>query len=335
MKTQRRPIAGLLLSAAALLAPASAVADACSNRTLQVGFYAYFAPVSYSADRTPGSAGFDVHRGYEADLLTAVEAMEEGGLAFKRHGIATWDNIWLRSSGAAFDLVGGGITIMDSRTRDATGATRVVFTHGHIRFRQSLLVRSADASRLADYGDLTADVRVGVLAGTTGEARLLQIVGLADREGVLAAGTVIETPSGTMTADGSDRYAVRAAGATDALTGRVRLLPPDAGMPQVIVHRDAATDQSLLQALRSGEIDALARGEVGNRDAVAAGGEFVVTALDPVVELGGFTVSADEGQLAECIGARIDWLTDDGRIGYAEWVDNPQVFLDRARTWQP
>lgn len=335
MKTQRRPIAGLLLSAAALLAPASAVADACSNRTLQVGFYAYFAPVSYSADRAPGSAGFDVHRGYEADLLTAVEAMEEGGLAFERHGIATWDDIWLRSSGAAFDLVGGGITIMDSRTRDATGATRVVFTPGHIRFRQSLLVRSADASRLADYGDLTADVRVGVLAGTTGEARLLQIVGLADREGVLAAGTRIETPSGTLTADGSDRYAVRASGATDTLTGRVRLLPPDDGMPQVIVHGDAATDQSLLQALRSGEIDALARGEVGNRDAVAAGGEFVVTALDPVVELGGFTVSADEGQLAECIGARIDWLTDDGRIGYAEWVDNPQVFLDRARTWQP
>ena len=46
------------------------------NRVLKVGFYAYFAPVSYSADPDPSSPGFNVHLGYEADLLTALEAME-------------------------------------------------------------------------------------------------------------------------------------------------------------------------------------------------------------------------------------------------------------------
>ena len=56
-------------------------------------------------------------------------------------------------------------------------------------FRQSLLVRAEDAERIQDYTDLTRDVRVGVLRGTTGEARLLQITGIVDANGVVAAGT--------------------------------------------------------------------------------------------------------------------------------------------------
>ena len=55
--------------------PGAAPGAACSDgQALQVGFYAFFAPVSYSADADPGTAGFDEHRGYEADLLTAVAA---------------------------------------------------------------------------------------------------------------------------------------------------------------------------------------------------------------------------------------------------------------------
>ena len=329
-------VAAVALSTAALATPTSASAEACSMRVLRAGFYAHFSPVSYSANPEPGTAGFDLHRGYEADLLTALEAMEGAGISFERRGIAEWDGIWLRSGGAEFDLVAGGITILDSRTRDAAGATRVVFTPGHIRFRQSLLVRSVDARRLAEYRNLTADVLVGVLAATTGEARLLQIVGLSDDEGVLAIGTHIETPSGTVTADGSNRYAIRASGASPAVAGRRRIVPPADSMPQVVVHGDDATEQTLLAALRTGEIDALARGIVGNRYAAdASDGDFTVTALDSAIELGGFTLSAEEQELADCIGAKIDWLTDAGRIGYSDWIDNPRVFLDRARIWRP
>ena len=329
-------VAVVALSTAVLATPTSASAEACSMRVLRAGFYAHFSPVSYSANQEPGSACFDLHRGYEADLLTALEAMEGAGISFERRGVAEWDRIWLRSAGAEFDLVGGGITILDSRTRDASGATRVVFTPGHIRFRQSLLVRSADARRLAEYRDLTADVRVGVLAATTGEARLLQIVGLSDQEGVLAIGTHIETPSGTVTADGSTRYAIRGSGASPVVAGRRRIVPPTDSMPQVVVHGDDATEQTLLAALRTGEIDALARGIVGNRWAAdASDGDFAVTALDSAIELGGFTLSADEQELADCIGAKVDWLTDEGRIGYSDWIDDPTVFLDRARIWRP
>ena len=62
--------------------------------------------------------GFDVHLGYEADLLTALEAIPGAGLAFSRSGIAQWDGIWLRAADDRYDVVGGGITILDSRVFD-------------------------------------------------------------------------------------------------------------------------------------------------------------------------------------------------------------------------
>ncbi|MCY3783291.1 MAG: transporter substrate-binding domain-containing protein [Chloroflexi bacterium] len=314
---------------------ASAV-KACTddNRTLTVGFYAFFAPVSYSADEDPNAAGFNTHRGYEADLLTALEAMDDTGLSFVRRGIAAWDDIWLQSAGPDYDLIGGGITILDSRTRDAVGRPVVVFTSGHITFRQSLLVRAADAERLAVYDDLHRDVRVGALAGTTGEARLLELTGLVDAQGLLTAGTRVETPRGTLVADGSAAYTVTAAGASPNLDGRRRLDPPSDNLPQVIYLGDDAGETELLQALRDGRIDAIARGEVGNRDAArASGGAFAVTALDERVEHGGFTLAVEDAALASCLDERMAWLTDNRRLGYAEWLDDPTVFMRRAEMW--
>ena len=64
--------------------PASDNTAVCvtDGRTLSVAFYAYFAPVSHSADEDPASDGFNTHLGYESDLLTALEAMESAGLSF-------------------------------------------------------------------------------------------------------------------------------------------------------------------------------------------------------------------------------------------------------------
>ena len=59
-------------------------------------------------------------------------------------------------------------------------ASEVEAEAGHIAFRQSLLVKSQDAERFASYDNLTSDVRVGVLRGTTGEAQLLRITGIAN-----------------------------------------------------------------------------------------------------------------------------------------------------------
>ncbi|MCY4526407.1 MAG: transporter substrate-binding domain-containing protein, partial [Anaerolineaceae bacterium] len=197
-------VATLLASLAFPAAVAGDDSGACADEVLNLGFYAWFAPVSYSADENPGAEGFNTHLGYEADLLTALEAMEGQGLSFDRQAIAVWDDIWLQPAGPDYDLVGGGITILDSRTRDARDEEVITFTSGHIAFRQSLLVQSKDAERLDSYDKLTSDVRVGALANTTGEFRLLELTGLVDAAGILAAGVRIDTPERTLVADGPE-----------------------------------------------------------------------------------------------------------------------------------
>ena len=306
--------------------------EACvsDDRTLELGFYAYFSPISYSADEAPGSPGFDDHLGYEADLLSALEAMQGVGVSFTRRGIAPWDDIWLAPAGSEFAVVGGGITILESRTRDADGEEAVVFTSGHVTFRQSLLTRAEDASRFAGYDDLTGDVRVGVLRNTTGEARLLQITGLVDAAGVLAAGVSVDMPQGTVVADGSPAYFITAASESDVLAARRLLRPPSDDMPQVVY----LGESELLDALSDGSIDALARGEIGNRDAAHAYGEsFAVALFDDAVERGGFTLAAEDSALASCLSDKLDYLTDNMNIGYAEWLADPAVFMRRAEAW--
>ena len=317
------------LAAVAPLAGEGACAPAGS--TLRFGFYAHFEPISSSADPDPASPAFHEHRGYEADLLTALEAMAGANLTFDRRGIAAWDGIWLLPVGPEYDLVGGGITILKSRTRDAAGQTAVAFTAGHIEFRQSLLVRAADARRLARHEDLTDADRVGVLAGTTGEARLLELTGITDANGVLAAGTRVETDAGTVVADGSSGYFITAAGAAPGLEGRRQVRPVAAAMPQVVYLPDEA---ALIEALANGWINAVGRGEIGNRTAAgASAGAFAVTALDEQAETGGFALAAKDASLADCLNRHIAWLTDNGRIGYREWLTAPPVFLWRARQW--
>ena len=325
--------AGAWLLLAALATPAAS-AGYCpeTERTVRFGFYAYFEPVSHSAGRDPGSPGFDDHRGYEADLLTALETMKGVNLSFIRRGIAAWEGIWLLPAGPDFDLAGGGITVLDTRTRDAAGNRAIVFTAGHIRFRQSLLVRAEDAKRLSRYEDLDNAVRVGVIAGTTGEARLLELTGLADAEGVLTAGVRIDTPRGTAVADGGASYRIAAGGVLPVLDGRLRLHPPSPGMPRAIYMADEA---ALIGALLAGEIDALARGEIGNRHAVRAhGGALAIGAVDERAEVGAFAVAADDAGLTACLDEAIGRLTDGGRIGYRHWLDDPGVFLRRARLWK-
>lgn len=335
-RSRRPPLACLAALAVSLAAPparAQGPAPACTDeRTLRYGFFAYFEPVSFSADGDPQASGYREHRGYEADLLTALETMADTGLSFDRSPIAEWPGIWLAPASPRFDMAGGGITIRDDRTRDADGSRAVAFTSSHIRFRQSLLVRAEDADRLRTYDDLTRDAVVGAVAGTTGEERLLQLAGLADERGTLAAGVRIVTPDGTLTADGTPAFTVTAAASSPRLAGRTRLVPAAADMPQV-AHL-GEDEEAYVAALSAGEIDAFARGEIGNRDAAAAsGGALRVTALDPAVEHAGFTVADDDEALLRCVNTRVDYLTDGGAVGYRQWAADPGVFAGRAEKW--
>lgn len=330
--------AAVVMTAAACLFPRPAVAETdaapvCSDSPLTVGFYADFVPLSYSEDphAPTNSRAYNTHLGYEADLLSGLEALDDAGLSFSRRGIPTLEfgGIWLLAATPEYDVIGGGITIRDDRTRDAGGRTVIAFTSGHVAFRQSLLVRSEDATRISTHADLTRDDSVSVHPGTTGELRLLELTGIIDSRGVLVAGARVETPPGVVVADGSGRYTIGAGanGTSPELADRRRIVPP-APLPQVIYH---AEEGEQLRALRDREVTAVARGEIGNTDAsVKSGGALVVTALDPKVERGGFALDVREPALRSCLNTHIGRLTDAGRIGYAEWAANPDVFLERA-----
>ena len=335
--TDEAIIAGLQQEVAVLTARVNASIPACgtADQTLKVGFYPFFEPLSYSAAADPAAAGFHTQRGYEADLLDALAAMDGPRLTFARTAIPEWEGIWLKSADPEFDLISGGITILESRTRDAEGALKIAFTRGHVHFRQSLLVRAEDADRIRTHADLTGAMKVGVLAGTTGEHRLLQLLGLVDGGGALIPGVRVDTPAGTVTADGSmDYYHITAAEVSPNLVGRTALYPPTADKPTIIYLGDELGEAELLAALVDGSIDATARGEIGNQDAAGnSGQEFAVTALDPQTETGGFTVAADNAALRDCLNQRLDWLTDNRRIGYGDWRADPQVFMRRAQIW--
>ena len=307
--------------------PPAPCAEACTTggRVLNYGFYSDFDPLSYREDGE--------HRGYEADLVSALEAMEGAELRFERKPIDLWPGIWLLPSTPDYDLVGGGITILDARTRNDSGAEVVRFTSGHVAFRQSLLVRAADAARIATYDDLDRSMKVGVLSGTTGEGRLLQLTGLVGENGVLIAGARITTASGEVVTDGTRAFTITSAGASENLRERRSLYPPREDLPQVVFHPDGTTAETMLAALRDGTTDAFARGEIGNRDAAAADPAFVVTALDDSAELGGFVFAVDDTDLHACVDAKVNYLTDDRALGYADWRADPTVFGERAEAW--
>lgn len=337
-------IAGLgsVLVWAALLAcvGCSGTGDGSGQRRVAVGFYAFFEPVSLSADPEPGTAGFDVHVGYEADLLSAIEAMEGIELSFERRGISTWEGIWLEPATGGTDLAAGGITILESRTVDAAGDTVVAFTDGHIEFRQSLLVRAGDVRRLADHASLTGGDIVGALPNTTGEARLLQLIGVADSTGGLREGTRIHTPAGEVVVATDGALTITAAGASPELAQRARLIPADPNRPQVLYLGDnngaPLGEAALLSALREGRVDAVARGAVGNTQIAAASqGQLAVTALDDHTERGGFVVDASDTDLLERMNTALGWLTDNGSIGFAHWLADPDIFMTRAAHWPP
>ena len=329
----------LILAALALLCmPALAHDDdpptACADHTLAVGFYAFFEPVSYNASDDPDSDEFHKHLGYESDLLSAMEAMAGAGLTFARSAIPTWSGIWLRSASHDYDIVLGGITNLDTRRYDKDGVEQIAFTSSHLTFRHSLLTRAEAAERLDSYAALTSDDRVGVVPSTTGESRLLEITGLTDADGVLLAGVTVETPAGALTADGSADYVITAADESDGLEGRTRLLPPDESKPQVVYLGAELGEVVLIDALKDGEIDAIARGQIGNGlVASASDGELVISALDEAVEYGGLSTDVDAVALRECLNDKIEWLTDDGALDYADWLDDATIFMQRADLW--
>ncbi len=305
------------------------------GKVLDFAFFTDFAPVSYGVEDAGGPEGPVVHGGYEADLVDALEAMDGSGLRFRRIPVSEWTDIWLLPAAGVVDIAGGGISILQSRTRDDQGDTVVAFTSGHIQYRQSLLVREGDVQRYASFDHLSGGDRVGASRNTTNEQRLLELTGITGPNGELAAGTRVHTADGVVIADGTSDYAITAAGASGNIKTRTRIEPPLPTQPEVYYEYREST---ALDALAAGEINAVVSEAIGNTEAAAAyrgGGVLAVSALDEAVELGGWTLRSGDTALLACLNAKIDYLTDSQRIGFSEWHEDNRVFMERALAWTP
>jgi len=98
----------------------------------------------------------------------------------------------------------------------------------------------------------------------------------------------------------------------------------EAGLP-ITVFRRYPSEAELLPALTSGEIDAIARGEIGNRYQQAQDPSLLTIGLRDFGE--GFAMSVDpaNGQLLTSLAEALDAVTESGTIGYPQWVQDPGI----------
>ena len=319
-------------TAAACEAAREMLADLPAMR-VNYGFYTDFNPISYSI--APA-----VHQpmGYEPDLVRAVETFSKGKLSFNTLGIGNpFSGIWLKAAQEPYDMVGGGITALPERTRDADGRQVIRFGVAHVSFRQSLLVRSG--SVINRHADLTAEHRVGVLRGTTGEKRLLELTSIIDSEGFLRSGTQVQLAGGDVLIAGEpdSGAALRIAAGTGSVTiaTRVRLTPAGDDRPEVLYFN---SDSEQLGALLEGVVDTVARGELGNRVTARDTPGLRVTAIDTQGnEWGAFSYpdTPAGNALRRAMNAAITCLTANGTVSFSQWFESGgAVFSERAEQWR-
>lgn len=322
-----------------LLSLLSSLFSSIDAKEYEVAFYSDFEPISYSANRDPTSPGFNEAQGYEVNLLQAIESIHESEMTFKFNGIKEWNNIWLTpSTNPTIDIAIGGITREDRRLLDQDGVQVVEATHKVANFKQSLLMKTKDSIAINKHVDLTCAYVVGAVRGTTGEYRFLSQANLIDNidEGKIKKGiTVVLKNKKFLTSDGTLSVY------DNKLKEREMLIPADCNLP---VTKYFVAEDSMIPALKEGHIDAIARGYIGNKlVADKSNDELVVKAVYSLEcprqesidckkkEESVFFVKVQDQELLQKLNQYIDYLTDEGKIGYDEWVENKNIFLERAK----
>jgi len=311
------------------------------GKIYQVAFYSDFEPISYSERRDPTSPKFNNPQGYEVDLLRAIEAIPGSDMSFNFHGVKEWNNIWLYPyTNPEIDIAMGGISREDKRLLNEKGTKVLATTHGTVQFKQSLLMNATEANRIKNHHDLTCGYTVGAVRGTTGEYRFLAQTGFINDldKGLIQKGTtVVLEDKSLITSDGLlSIYDPKVA-------NRFMLIPPNCSLP---ITKYFVAEDSMIPALQAGYIDAIARGEIGNRlVADNSGGKFAITALfslecskDESVncskkEEAVFFVKVQNTELLNKLNTYIDYLTNNGSIGYDAWKQNHNIFLTRAKNY--
>lgn len=108
-----------------------------------------------------------------------------------------------------------------------------------------------------------------------------------------------------------------------------RLRAAEAGLPEGAI-REYPGEDELLAALVAGEIDALARGEIGNRYQETLDPSLVTIDPRDFGEGMAFSVDPANPDLLAALGATLALVTADGTVGYTDWLADPGIFLATA-----
>lgn len=322
---------------ALIIISVSLAAEGHETKLYTVGFYSDFEPISYSKVRTEETEGFDEALGYEPDLLRAIEKIPSSAMAFQFKGIKQWDQIWMAPVlYDGIDIGIGGITIEAGRTMDTEGDQVTTFTHPSVKFKQSLLTLAEYQGSLVTHQDLNCTDIVGAVPGTTGEYRFLVQAGIINNleEGLIREGvSVVIQNRGYKTSNGELSIY------DPSLKNRIYLIPGQCTVPLV---RYFVGEDEMIPALLEKHITAIARGVIGNTlVADHYPTELFVTAIYSLEgvsegesclnENAGFSIRLEDADLLKQLNFYIDFLTDNGKIGYEQWRANPKVFEERAK----
>jgi ABC-type amino acid transport substrate-binding protein len=95
------------------------------------------------------------------------------------------------------------------------------------------------------------------------------------------------------------------------------------------------SESNLLPALIRGDIDAIARGELGNEYQVSLNKDLITIAKQNFKDSFAFAIDASANKpLLDHLNEAIRMVTDDGKISYRQWINNPNVFMNRVKELQ-
>jgi len=112
-------------------------------------------------------------------------------------------------------------------------------------------------------------------------------------------------------------------GTTGAMYARQRA--DEASLPATVL-REYPSEDELLPALKAGEIQAIARGEIGNRYQQQLDPALLTIDLRDFGE--GFAMALDPANatLPDALSRTLIEVSDGGAVGYPQWSENPRVF---------
>lgn len=90
------------------------------------------------------------------------------------------------------------------------------------------------------------------------------------------------------------------------------------------------SESELLPALMNGKIDAIARGDIGNRYQESQNNKLITIAKKSFGETFAFAVNNTNQRLSNNLNQAIRQITNNGKITYSQWIKNHNVFLEQV-----